>query len=560
MKALEKDRNRRYETAKRLRRGHPALPGRRAGAGVPAIGLVSVSQVRPTEQDGAGNDGVRAVFHRVALGRSRLGGARPSGSRATVRPGPRGQAARDRAGTVGVLAQAETYLGEGEKQMDKPARWQMTVALAEGAARRAEGLVATGDATAGLAARSRQVQDAVKAARQDSDMLVELDRIQLEKEKTAAYPRAGAAPRYPALFRYYGVDPAAPAAAAERVLSSRLREALLAALDDWWRVTLDAVERQQLEVVLQKAEPAADAFRQRWVAAVRRADGPALAQLAEAPAVQALPVLAIPNLARNLQYANQLPAAERLLRAWQWRYPGNFWLNHSLAGVLMQQRRAGEAVRFMTAALALRSDSPDVYFDLSHALGDSNDVEGAIRASQAAVAVSPEHAAGRRDLALSLLERGDIEGAIRKYRDAIRINPNDAFLRVSLAKALSRKGDMDGAASECQAALKINPNHAEAHNGMGNLLWGKNDLVGAIREFQAAIKADANYSIPHRNLGEILLKKNDVEGAIRELRTALKINPEWGEFHFVLAQCLHAKNDLDGAISEYRAALEALPQ
>ena len=50
MKTLEKDRNRRYETAKRLRGGCAALPGRRAGAGVSAVGGVSAPQVRPAEQ------------------------------------------------------------------------------------------------------------------------------------------------------------------------------------------------------------------------------------------------------------------------------------------------------------------------------------------------------------------------------------------------------------------------------------------------------------------------------------------------------------------------------
>ena len=55
MKALEKDRNRRYETASALRRRRAAVPGRRAGAGVPAVGVVPVPQVRPAEQGrGAG--------------------------------------------------------------------------------------------------------------------------------------------------------------------------------------------------------------------------------------------------------------------------------------------------------------------------------------------------------------------------------------------------------------------------------------------------------------------------------------------------------------------------
>ena len=49
MKALEKDRNRRYETANGLGRGRAALPGRRGGAGVPAVGGVPLPQVRPAE-------------------------------------------------------------------------------------------------------------------------------------------------------------------------------------------------------------------------------------------------------------------------------------------------------------------------------------------------------------------------------------------------------------------------------------------------------------------------------------------------------------------------------
>ena len=53
MKALEKDRNRRYETANGFADGRAALPGRRAGAGVPAVGGVSAAEVRAAEPAGA---------------------------------------------------------------------------------------------------------------------------------------------------------------------------------------------------------------------------------------------------------------------------------------------------------------------------------------------------------------------------------------------------------------------------------------------------------------------------------------------------------------------------
>ena len=53
---------------------------------------------------------------------------------------------------------------------------------------------------------------------------------------------------------------------------------------------------------------------------------------------------------------------QRLLRAGQDRYPSDFWLNYDLGMLLHYQKppRAEEAVRYLTAALALRSDSPGV--------------------------------------------------------------------------------------------------------------------------------------------------------------------------------------------------------
>ena len=66
MKALEKDRTRRYETANGLARRRPALPARRAGGGVSAVGLVPVPQVRPAAQ-GALLDGGPVVALAVVL-------------------------------------------------------------------------------------------------------------------------------------------------------------------------------------------------------------------------------------------------------------------------------------------------------------------------------------------------------------------------------------------------------------------------------------------------------------------------------------------------------------
>ena len=55
MKALEKDRTRRYEIGQRAGCRHRALPARRAGGGCPPVGCVSLPQVRPAKQGRAGS-------------------------------------------------------------------------------------------------------------------------------------------------------------------------------------------------------------------------------------------------------------------------------------------------------------------------------------------------------------------------------------------------------------------------------------------------------------------------------------------------------------------------
>ena len=82
MKALEKDRNRRYETANGLAADIAALFARRAGAGLPAIGELQAAEVRAAEQTHGpggvvGGAGAGGRHHRHDLGhaaRDRCGG------------------------------------------------------------------------------------------------------------------------------------------------------------------------------------------------------------------------------------------------------------------------------------------------------------------------------------------------------------------------------------------------------------------------------------------------------------------------------------------------------
>jgi tetratricopeptide (TPR) repeat protein len=517
-----------------------------------------------------------------------------------------------------ALAQAEVFLTEGDKEIDHPERWQAKALLAQAALEKAAELLAAGAGTEELADWVQQVRAAVEAAVTDSRLLIELERVQQERGEIKEGHRdfASKRARYAALLRGYGVDLAMPEEAVARVRQSRVRLALLAALEDWWRESQylvsggpEAVRAQheewvQVEEVRKRAEPTPDAFHARWRAAYLQQDSTTkaqtLARLANEPGVQNLPVMDLVNLAHDLFLAGENAAAERLLKAGLERDRGNFRLNHGL-GMLYFDRfdqfpgGIHKAVTYLTAALALRNDDAgvclrlgialdrnndregaiseyraalqinpddcDAHFELGNALLGKNDVEGAIRECRKAIQLAPKHHSAHYVLGGALARKKDLEGAIREYRVCLQIHPTNWALlpRLGLGDALLSKNDVEGAIREYRAALQVDPNSIRAHTNLGFALLDKNDVEGALCEGRAALQINSNYKEAHLLLGDVLLKKKDLEGAIREYRAALQIDPNFAHAHFELGDALLGKNDVEGAIGEFRAALRIDP-
>jgi tetratricopeptide (TPR) repeat protein len=552
MKALEKDRNRRYESAsafaadvQRYLHDEPvqACPpsawyrfrkfARRNRMAVAIAGLV--------------------LFFIVSLG---------AGVGWVLRDRAGRQAETER-GVTAALAEAADYLAEGDKQIDDPRRWQATIRLAQSAVERAEKLLAAGEATAELTARVQQLREEVEAAATDCRLRAELDALRVEGEVLAGREDRNReiVARCAEMLQRCGGELANPEQTGRHLRASRLREALLALLDEWWGRTDDAAEQQQLEKILMAAEPAPDAFQARWRAARRQRDGAALAKLAEDPTVQNLPALMVSNLARDLLIVKQQAAEERLLRAAVERYPDSFWLNLQLGTCLIEQGavRAEEALRYLTAARALRTDVAVVYVNLGVALRAKGDSNEAIRLLRTALRLEPNFAIAHNDLGVCLDDNGDVDGAIRSFEAALTINPNFVVAHINLGDTLKSKGDVDGAIHHYQAALEVQPDSAEILNTLGEAWQDKHDVDRAVDCFRRALLRNPNFAAAHFNLGMALGDQKEVDKAIRCYQNLLAIRPKDAKAHHDLGYVLFEKKDLDGAIREYRAALAINP-
>jgi serine/threonine protein kinase/tetratricopeptide (TPR) repeat protein len=464
-----------------------------------------------------------------------------------------------------ALVRAETLLDEGDKQTEDVPRWRATVQLAVAAVGLAEERAKTGEATEELAQHVRRARAAAAAAETDSRLLAQLERIRLKRAVFKVgqydYARAATATLYEEHLGSYGVDLAAPEAAAAKVRGSRLREALLAALEDWQQTTPDERERQRLGEVIEAAEPA-DAFRARWRRAAREGDRAQLVKLSIEPSGESFLPTAVCSLAWDLQKASEWAAAERLLRRAQRRKPDDFWLNYDLGQLLCDQAcafpdpvgpisltgrqlrrilglkqaeappapvgggeglRLEEAVGYLRVALGQRHDSPGVYHKLGSALLAKGDLEDAIGCYKAALRLEPKYAGVHQSLAIALDMSKDPDGAIQEYQAALAIDPKLGVSHNNLGYHLYVKHHLEDALREFQTAISNNPTFAEAHAGLGMVLHDMGDLEGALREFEVVVGCRPDVAEAYRNVGALLCERGDWESAVREYVAAFAV-------------------------------------
>jgi tetratricopeptide (TPR) repeat protein len=229
-------------------------------------------------------------------------------------------------------------------------------------------------------------------------------------------------------------------------------------------------------------------------------------------------------------------------------HPDDVWINYNLAEVLAEDpKRREEAVRYYTAARALR---PETAHNLGHLLEQMGRGKDAIATFRALVKVDPTEARNIGCLGAVLLAQQQrdeglktIDQAIAAAREAIASRPDDAGEYYILGHLLGIRGDPDRAIAAYREALRIEPSHAGALTNLVAMLKDKGDQDGIIALLTAAIQARPDHAWPHEALSAALQAKGDADSAIAEIREAMRLNPEEQTYRQRLSSLLKAQRD-----------------
>jgi serine/threonine protein kinase/Flp pilus assembly protein TadD len=329
--------------------------------------------------------------------------------------------------------------------------------------------------------------------------------------------------RFALAFREFDIDIdiLEPAEAAARIGRTTISQALVRALDEWAAMRKhnrrddDTSWRKLLWIAL-KADP--DEWRNRFREALLLWDREALRKLAEAVPIREVPPATVYVLGHALNNLGALDKAIDVLREAQRYHPNDYLLNMALgwfSEVALKPPRYSDALRYYASVLAVRPQDARAHRHVAEVLMRTNALEEGLAEYSRAIELEPEQTTGwlERGIGYHLAHR--YEMAVADYSKVIELRAK--FIEVSPQ----------------WFALVFN-NRGDAYNQL-------HQYQNALADLSRAIELESKWAAPWTNRGLVHYRLGNWDKAFGDYSKALELEPKapWvqDQLAWVLAIC-----------------------
>jgi len=365
-------------------------------------------------------------------------------------------------------------------------------------------------------------------------------------------------------FREYGIGIANSNAAdcAARIRGTRIRQALVKALDDWAAIRRNIrgvgdPSWKELVEIARVVDP--DVWRNRFREALLKNDRQDLEKLADRIPVRDVSPATLQLLGHLLKELGALDKAMTVLRQAQRQYPDNLWINNTLGWfnlTAFNPPRYDDALRFYMIGSALRPQWARGYWAIGEVLRRKGALDEAIHVLTRTIELDPKDFQARLDRGYTYHLLRQYPAAVSDYKKIIEMDPKHALAYNRLGLALHAQGKWDEAIDCYQKIIKLDPKLLYAHYNLGNALKEKKKFDEAIASYQKAIDLDAKHPWPHNNIGIALGEQGKLAEAITSFRKAIDLDPKYAQAHGNLGNTLRLQKKFHEAIACYQKAID----
>jgi tetratricopeptide (TPR) repeat protein len=222
-----------------------------------------------------------------------------------------------------------------------------------------------------------------------------------------------------------------------------------------------------------------------------------------------------------------------------------------------------EAIRSYRAALALQPDHYNSLFFLAMRfdLDKINRRPEAVQLWTACIALRPYDYVAYSNRSVCHLHLRQLDDAIADVRQAVRLRPDRAESHSVLGAALLEQGKLDEAIAAYGEALRLRPDYAEDHYSLGIVLWNQGKVGEAIAAYREAIRLKPKLAEAHNNLAMILANGPDpkLRDPARAVELALKadeLKPQSNIIWSALGVAYYRAEDWKASVAALKKAME----
>jgi tetratricopeptide (TPR) repeat protein len=475
------------------------------------------------------------------------------------------------AGSVGWVVR-----DQGARQARTASELQATVEQAQQFQREAklpEALTAARHAEVLLAndGGSRELRQSVRELLADLGMVTKLEEIRMLQNSLsdANFDDEAADRAYEESFRDYGIDVENMdfSEAIVRVKERAIRVELGVALGGWARAR-EGLPPKGLKKPSDLHNLAAAVHSDPWAPELRdmfnEHNRQRLAGWGDSDKVRAMPPVILVRIAEQIKGMGGHQEAIVFLRQAQARHPGDFWINHQLGYYLstLANPRWDEAVRFYTAAVALRPDNVRARLNLGKALAGNGRLDEATTVFQKVIDLKPELAEAHSNLGKTLWDLGRQDEAVAALRHAIELKHDLAQAHRNLGVVFWKQGRLDEAVGAFNKAIELKPEAADlalAHFNLGQVLADQGRFSEAATAFEKSVRVKCDSPEVNYEWGKALEKAGYLRAAQSVYQRAFELKPD-----FVEARCSHGRvlfflGLFDEAFRAFRKTIELHP-